>query len=388
MNTTIIQLNPHEAEQACRQISATLPEWFGIPETNERYAHGVKERLSFGYLANGNCLGMLTLEFPFPKTAQIYWMGVRKDVLHQGIGKVLLRYAEMMCLERQVDSLSVETLSPKEEDSHYLKTFQFYLKQGFRPLFELNTYGPNDLMVYLNKILSPHLFEWIDLTHQLSENIPTWGGECGFKYTDVLKYEECETECKFLVQRLEMLAGIGTHMDAPAHCFSKGKTMADLSLPTLISPCIVVDVSQEAHENYCLDIETLKNFERQNAVLWKNTFVIFHTGWSQFWDQPEKYRNHSHFPSISKEVAEYLLSEGIVGIGIDTLSPDRPESGYPVHQIILGAGKYLVENIAHAHLLPPTGSFAFVMPLPISGGTEAPIRLLGMLQKPFLKVLK
>lgn len=33
---------------------------------------------------------------------------------------------------------------------------------------------------YLNKIISPLIFEWIDLTHEVSENIPTWNGDCDY----------------------------------------------------------------------------------------------------------------------------------------------------------------------------------------------------------------
>lgn len=385
MNTEklIVELAPNESEKACRDISANLPEWFGIPEANERYAKGVKERLAFGYMINETCIGMICLEFPFENAANIYWMGIRRDWHNKGIGKALLRHAEAICLERQVYSMSVETLSPKENDSGYLNTFKFYTKEGFKPLFELNTYGPEYLMVYLTKILSPQIFEWIDLTHEISENVPTWSGDCGFKHTNILKYEDCTTNCKFLVQRFEMLAGIGTHIDAPAHCFPKGKTVNDLSIDALISPCAVIDVSQEADENYCVGIEAIKNFERTYGKTWKNSFVIFYTGWDRFWTQPEKYRNNYNFPSVSREVAEYLISEHIAGIGVDTLSPDRPESGYPVHQTILGAGKYIVENIANASLLPIIGSHVFVVPIRISNGTEAPIRLLGMLHKPY-----
>lgn len=335
-------------------------------------------------MVNKICVGMISLEFPFENAANIYWMGVRKDWHHKGVGKVLLHHAEAICLERHVYSMSVETLSPKENDNGYLNTFKFYTKAGFKPLFELNTYGPEYLMVYLNKILSPQIFDWIDLTHEISENIPTWNGDCGFKHTDILKYEDCTTDCKFLVQRIEMLAGVGTHIDAPAHCFPEGKTVKDLPLEALISPCILINVSQEVSENYSIGIEPIKNFERQHGMAaWKNAFVIFYTGWDRFWNQPEKYQNNYNFPSVSKEVAEYLVSQNIAGIGTDTLSPDRPESGYPVHQIVLGAGKYIVENIANAHLLPDTGSYVFVMPIRISKGVEAPIRLLGMLQKPY-----
>jgi len=51
------------------------------------------------------------------------------------------------------------------------------------------------------------------------------------------------------------------------------------------------------------------------------------------------------------------------GIGIDALSPDRPEDDYPVHKIILEAGKYIIEKVANAHLLLPIGSYSLSLPL-------------------------
>lgn len=192
MNTkkSIVELTPNASEESCRAISANLPEWFGIPEANERYAEGVRERLSFGFMINEICIGMITLEFPFENAANIYWMGVRRDWHHKGIGKALLRHAEAICFERQVYSISVETLSPKENDSGYLNTFKFYTKEGFKPLFELNTYSPEYLMVYLTKVLSPKAFEWIDLTHKISNSIPTWSGDGKIVYQESISPEE------------------------------------------------------------------------------------------------------------------------------------------------------------------------------------------------------
>lgn len=381
MNEFIQILSSTESEHVCRNISEDLSEWFGIPEANEKYAKGVKERLSFGYFVDESCVGMLSLEFPFKNNANIYWMAVKKNWHHKGIGKALLNKAELICRERNIESITVETLSSKENDSYYLKTLNFYLKEGFKQLFELNTYGPSYTMVYLSKILSPWIFQWIDLTHPISDKIPTWEGDCGFRHIDLVKYEDNITDCKFLIQKIETMAGIGTHMDAPSHCFPHGKSINELAIENLISPCIVINVSNEMDANYIIELEIIKNFEKRYGNAWKDAFVIFYTGWDNFWNQPEKYRNDLRFPSLSKEVALYLVKEGIHGIGIDTLSPDLPESGYPVHQIVLGAGKYIVENIANASLLPVIGSYIFVLPIPIIKGSESPIRLLALLQK-------
>ncbi|MCI5057750.1 MAG: cyclase family protein, partial [Flavobacteriales bacterium] len=110
-------------------------------------------------------------------------------------------------------------------------------------------------------------------------------------------------------------------------------------------------------------------------------FVIIYTGWEQYWGTPEKYRNNYVFPSISKEAASLLLDRQIVGLGIDTLSPDRPEDGFPVHHLILGADKYIIENIANASKLPSVGAHTFALSIKIQGGTEAPLRLVGMFRK-------
>ena len=54
-----------------------------------------------------------------------------------------------------------------------------------------------------------------------------------------------------------------------------------------------------------------------------------------------------HFPGFSTELAKVLVEmRGVVGIGIDTLSPDRGIStDFGVHQTILSAGCYIIENM-------------------------------------------
>ena len=138
----------------------------------------------------------------------------------------------------------------------------------------------------------------------------------------------------------------------------------------------MIDISKKAHETYRVSEEDIQHFEEQHGVIQKNSFVIIHTGWDKFWNEPDKYRNHLKFPTLSKEAAELLLKREIVGLGVDTLSPDNEEDGFAVHQLILGSGKYIVENIANAALIPPTGAYSLALPIKIQDGTESPIRLI------------
>lgn len=214
----------------------------------------------------------------------------------------------------------------------------------------------------------------IDLTHTLTSDIPSWDGGCCFALRVGLDYKDCKSPNLFRVQSMEGKAGSGTHMDAPAHCFPDGTTIDALHLQNLMTDCIVIRVDDQAHENYVVMPKSIDLFEKEHGKIQPNTFVIFYTGWDKYWNT-QQYRNNLRFPSIHEDTAKLLLQRNIAGIGIDTLSPDAIGEDFPVHRVILGAGKYLVENIANAKNVPLTGAKIMVMPMKIKDGTEAPIRL-------------
>lgn len=220
-------------------------------------------------------------------------------------------------------------------------------------------------------------FSLVDLTHTIEENTPTWDGGCGFSHAVKIDYERNSSEVSFRVQTFNMHAGIGTHMDAPAHCFRDGETIEHIPLSRLLSRCIVIDVSAKAHESYQVSWEDVLLFEKEYGKIDVGTFVMIRTGWGDFWGEPEKYRNNHKFPTVSSDVARMFLERNISGMGIDTLSPDHAENGFPVHKILLGAGKYIVENAANLHSLSPIGDFILALPIKVKEATEAPIRLVG-----------
>lgn len=78
----------------------------------------------------------------------------------------------------------------------------------------------------------------IDLTHTLLPTVPHWSGSCGFQMQMTRDYADSTAEVKFRVQNIEMCAGVGTHMDAPAHCIAGGTDIAGITLQQLIVPCV------------------------------------------------------------------------------------------------------------------------------------------------------
>ncbi|KTD42190.1 cyclase family protein [Legionella parisiensis] len=223
-------------------------------------------------------------------------------------------------------------------------------------------------------------FKIIDMTHTLSPESPSWDMDCGFSHKTVLNYDECSTAVQFKVQEMSMPAGIGTHIDAPAHCFKKGLHVAQLDLIDhhLITQCVVIDVSHQSHEHYRITRKDILDFEKKHQTIAEHSFVIFYTGWEKHWHDAQQYRNNLVFPCISEEAAQLILERNSAGIGIDTLSPDRPENDYIVHQLMLENKKYIVENVCNATKLPVLGAYSMVLPMKIADLTEAPVRLIGL----------
>lgn len=223
-------------------------------------------------------------------------------------------------------------------------------------------------------------YRLIDLTHTLHPAIPTWNGHCGFRHEVYIDYSDCKTDPKFRVMKMSMNAGIGTHIDVPSHCFPDRRSVHEFDVNELCMRCCVIDVSTKSHATYIVSPEDITDFEEKYGPIPSGSCVLVRTGWDRFWSEPKRYHNNYVFPSISAEASELLLQRGINGLGIDTLSPDRPDNGYPVHHVFLGAGKLLIENVANLDSMPPIGSYVLVLPIKILDGTEAPVRLVGLVE--------
>lgn len=222
-------------------------------------------------------------------------------------------------------------------------------------------------------------FQMIDLTHGINSTTPSWDGPQGFIPTVKLDYKDCANDITFRIQQINMHAGIGTHIDAPAHCDPAGNTVERLQLDSLVRPCVVIDVSSQEEQHYSVSVKDIEKFEAKYGHIEPDSFVMIRTGWEQYWKNPDEYCNQDKFPTVSESAAKILLSRGVAGLGIDTLSSDRSEQRFPVHHLMLKAGKYLIENAANLSQLPVTGSFIGVFPMKGEGLTEAPIRLVAFI---------
>jgi len=219
-------------------------------------------------------------------------------------------------------------------------------------------------------------FNLIDLTQTLDEKIPTWTGDCGFKSKILVDYPEVARVLEY-----ECIASAGTHIDAPSHFIPNGRNVNELTLEELCTPICIVDMSEKLHSRAQITLEDFENFERTYGEIPKGSVVLGNTGWSRYWETPEKYRGSEKYPvtpTMSAEVGELLVQREVVGIGIDTLSPDPCGGSYPLHARMLEADKFILENLTNLDKLPKRGSYLIALPMKIAKGTESPVRAIAL----------
>lgn len=219
----------------------------------------------------------------------------------------------------------------------------------------------------------------IDMTHTLTSSSCAWQGGCGYFPETKLDYNP-NKPLSFKVNQIKMHAGIGTHIDMPSHCHPNGRTLEQVYLDEMLCPLCVVDVSSECHPDLLVTQDHLQHYEDRYGRIPKQSLVVIATGWEQYWHQPEQYHNQYQFPHCSPCLSKKLLERNISALGIDTLSPDRPDSGFPTHKTLLQGNKLIIENVANARKMPASGGRAIIAPCKLEGLTEGPIRLLGLIE--------
>ena len=230
-----------------------------------------------------------------------------------------------------------------------------------------------------------HASKAVDLTQPLYVGMPYWPGTEPIKIERLADYDK-----GYRMHKFTMWENIGTHVDSPSHfAVGKGKrTIDQLPLDQLIVPIAMINVQDKtaSDEDYQLTVEDLKEWEVKNGRIMKGTLVVMNTGWYKKFSNPASYINQDengvlHFPGYSVAVAKLLLDRDVAGIGIDTMSLDPGnDPGFPVHNVILAANKYQIENMNNLDLLPATGAVAVIGVLPVREGSQAQARIIALIK--------
>jgi len=206
----------------------------------------------------------------------------------------------------------------------------------------------------------------IELTHVLTSDLTVYPGTP----QPILHQVNTIERDWFRQTSLTLYSHHGTHMDAPAHVLPDGKTLDQFLPHCFFGTAAVVDCS-ELPANSML---SLTEMLRLQPLVQKAEFVLFHTGWSRYWDSDQY---NASYPIFSSEIAQWLADQGKKGVGVDTTSIDRIDS-LNNHRILLQKEILVIENLMN---LQRTGSQLlqfYALPLHYLASDGAPVRAIAI----------
>ncbi len=138
----------------CAEILSTLPDWFGIAESNAAYVRDVEAMPMFAACIDGAPCGFLALRRLTPHASEIHVMGVNPAHHRGGLGRALVAAAMRHARAAGARFVTVKTLSPSHPDLGYAKTRAFYEAMGFLPLEEFpDLWNPDNPALMLIMVL-------------------------------------------------------------------------------------------------------------------------------------------------------------------------------------------------------------------------------------------
>jgi kynurenine formamidase len=221
-----------------------------------------------------------------------------------------------------------------------------------------------------------------DLTHELHEGFPTFGGA-----------QQLFMDQKLFIAKdgynlfeMRLNEHTGTHMDAPLHFSADGRSVAELPVGELVVPLCVVDIRERAAADADAQVtpDDLRAWIAANGDIPERACVAMNSGWAAH-VATDRFRNADaegkmHFPGFHPEATALLMEETpAAGIAVDTLSLDFGAStDFGVHFSWLPANRWGIECIAGLDRMPAAGATLIVGAPKVRGGTGGPARILAL----------
>lgn len=201
---------------------------------------------------------------------------------------------------------------------------------------------------------------WIDISVPLRSGMVHWPGDPPPSMDRALDMDAGDV-CNARV--LHMSAHTGTHMDAPLHFVRDGMSIDQMPLDATVGVARVIAIQ---------DPDTIGRRELELFDIRKGERLLFKTSNSAHCWKCRYFLKE--FVHVNAEGARYLVDRGVSAIGVDYLSVGAYKAdGVETHQILLGAGVWIVEGLDLSAVAPGTYEL-LCLPLKIAGGDGAPAR--------------
>jgi kynurenine formamidase len=230
--------------------------------------------------------------------------------------------------------------------------------------------------------------QWIDLSHDFSDETVYWVTAEPFKRTTVAEGMTPEGYY-YSAYNYSAAEHGGTHLDSPIHFAEGKKTVDQIELNQLIAPAVKIDVSAKtgADRDYLITVDDIKTWEAANGTIPEWSIILFYTGFGSKWPDEKAYLGTDqkgdaavkdlHFPGLDPDAAKWLVeNRKFKAVGIDTASIDNGQStDFKSHVALMTNNLPAFENVANLDTLPAKGFHVIALPMKIKGGSGAPLRI-------------
>lgn len=204
---------------------------------------------------------------------------------------------------------------------------------------------------------------FIELNHTIVDGMVSYPGMPPVRIDALYTREMCSAEFQdkpdaaALLDRIEMVNISGTYMDSPYHLWDSGYKVCDIPLEKCFDlPTYVVHRAEGRRRFHVSDLEgQLGDCDLAGAA------VLLHSGHDRLFMTPTYKRD---VPCLTVEGARWLMDRGVCFVGIDTQLIDdfmHKELGNACHEVILGAGSVVCEDMTGLDRLPDRGARLFAI---------------------------
>ncbi|MDX1623542.1 MAG: cyclase family protein [Gemmatimonadota bacterium] len=158
-----------------------------------------------------------------------------------------------------------------------------------------------------------------DLSQPLNQEVSFWPYYPPFE----VKYIKRKAEHGVNAQYIQTSNHMGTHLDAPRHFVTGGKTIDQIPMEWLYGPGVIVDLTGEMGDVAAYTPEMIE----KRVEVRKGDILILHTGWhryGQFGAEPDEERYIHLHPGAHPDMVQWLIDLEIKIWGVDCISTDHP----------------------------------------------------------------
>jgi len=206
----------------------------------------------------------------------------------------------------------------------------------------------------------------IDLTQAMANGMPVMEGIEPPEFRDLANV----AADGYAMSKYSFVNHTGTHVDAPAHQIAGGASLDDIPLDRLVTDALTIDLS--GHEPGPVGPSDLAGGLDQVRP---GDLVLLRSDNALNWGTDAYWHGWCYPDSVA---AQALIDRGVSGIGFDGPSADPVDSqDYRLHQLWLGAGKIIIENLASLAELPARCRIVGA-PLKVRGANGGPARVFAL----------